>query len=62
MGWRPGKAPDAAAEHIRQRPPAVREAVVAALDDWIDLVDDPKLAIDEPHSAWLRGRGSGGAG
>jgi serine/threonine-protein kinase len=46
--------PAAAAERIRQRPAAVREAIVAALDEWDDLARDPKLGINEPHRDWLR--------
>jgi serine/threonine-protein kinase len=44
----------AAAERIRQRPEAVREAIVAALDEWDALAGDPKLQITEPHREWLR--------
>ena len=47
-------APDAAAARIGRRPPAVREAVIAALDEWVDLASDPKRGIDEPHVEWLR--------
>jgi hypothetical protein len=46
--------PQAVAERIRQRPAPVREAIVAALEEWDDLVDDSKLNITEPHRAWLR--------
>jgi tetratricopeptide (TPR) repeat protein len=42
------------AERIRQRPVAVREAIVAALDEWDTLAGDPKLVIVEPHQEWLR--------
>jgi serine/threonine-protein kinase len=46
--------PKAAAKRIRARPPAVCEAIVAALDDWDALAADPKLHITEPHLDWLR--------
>jgi tetratricopeptide (TPR) repeat protein len=46
--------PAAAAERIRQRPAAVREAIIAALDEWDDLAGSPKLGIKEPHREWLR--------
>jgi serine/threonine-protein kinase len=46
--------PKVAAERIRQRPAAVREAIVAALDEWDDLAGDPKYKISEPHREWLR--------
>jgi serine/threonine-protein kinase len=46
--------PAAAAERIRQRPTAIREAIVAALDEWDDLAGDPKYRIHEPHRDWLR--------
>jgi serine/threonine-protein kinase len=44
----------AAAERIRQRPAAVREAIVAALDDWDEIASDPQYRITEPHLDWLR--------
>src|SRR5579884_1739503 len=43
----------AVAERIRQRPAAVREALVAALDEWTDLAGDRKYSIIEPHRKWL---------
>ena len=46
--------PRTVAERIRQRPVAVREAIFAALDEWDDLVSDPRLGITEPHREWLR--------
>jgi serine/threonine-protein kinase len=46
--------PVAAAERIRQRPAAVREAIIIALDEWDALVDNAALAINEPHRAWLQ--------
>jgi serine/threonine-protein kinase len=42
-----------AAERIRQRPAAVREAILAALDEWDVLAGQPKLGINEPHRKWL---------
>jgi serine/threonine-protein kinase len=47
-------APGAAAERIRQRPAAVREAIVAALNEWDALAADKKLGVSEPHQEWLR--------
>jgi tetratricopeptide (TPR) repeat protein len=46
--------PRVAAERIRQRPAAVREAILAALDEWDDLVGDKTLGITEPHREWLQ--------
>ncbi len=46
--------PGAAAERIRQRPAAVREAIAATLDEWIILATDPQLKLDEPHLDWLK--------
>jgi serine/threonine-protein kinase len=46
--------PAAVAARIRQRPAAIRDAIVAALDEWDALADEPKLAITEPHRDWLR--------
>jgi tetratricopeptide (TPR) repeat protein len=46
--------PAAAAERIRQRQPAVQEAILAALDGWDALASDPGLGITEPHREWLR--------
>jgi tetratricopeptide (TPR) repeat protein len=43
-----------AAERIRQRPAAVRDVVVAALDEWDTLARKPELKITEPHREWLR--------
>jgi serine/threonine-protein kinase len=45
---------EAVAERIRNRPPAVRDAIVAALDEWDDLAGNPELGIKEPHREWLR--------
>jgi serine/threonine-protein kinase len=44
----------AAAQRIRQRPAAVREAIVSALDEWDSLAANPRFGISEPHRAWLR--------
>jgi serine/threonine-protein kinase len=44
----------AVAERIRQRPPAVREAILAALDEWDALAGAPKQPITEPHRKWLQ--------
>jgi serine/threonine-protein kinase len=46
--------PAAVAKRIRQRPAAIREAIVAALDEWDALAGDPELPITEPHRQWLR--------
>jgi tetratricopeptide (TPR) repeat protein/serine/threonine protein kinase len=45
---------EAAAQRIRQRPPEVREAILAALEEWDDLASQPNLRINEPHRDWLR--------
>jgi tetratricopeptide (TPR) repeat protein len=46
--------PKATAERIRQRPTAVREAILAALDEWDELAGDKTLGITEPHREWLQ--------
>jgi serine/threonine-protein kinase len=46
--------PRAVGERIRQRPAAIREAIVAALDEWDDLEGNPKYKLSEPHREWLR--------
>jgi serine/threonine-protein kinase len=48
-----GKPAEAAAR-IRQRPAAIREAIVAALDEWDVLAADPILGLQEPHRKWLQ--------
>jgi serine/threonine-protein kinase len=54
-GLRAGEEdPKAAAAWIRGRPTAVREAIVAALDEWDALASDPRLHITEPHRRWLQ--------
>jgi serine/threonine-protein kinase len=44
----------AAAQRIGQRPKAVRETAVAALDEWDELASDPDWRLAEPHRDWLR--------
>jgi serine/threonine-protein kinase len=46
--------PTAAAARIRQRPAAVQEAILAALDEWEHLSGESWLEITEPHGQWLR--------
>ena len=46
--------PKVAAERIRQRPAAVRQAILAALDQWDGLAGEKMLGITEPHREWLR--------
>src|SRR5262249_52884881 len=46
--------PAAAAARIRQRPAAIRESIIAALDEWETLASIAKLGIQEPHREWLR--------
>ncbi|HLN27340.1 MAG TPA: tetratricopeptide repeat protein [Gemmataceae bacterium] len=46
--------PKAAAERIRQRPAAVREAIFAVLDEWDELAGKREVGITEPHREWLR--------
>jgi serine/threonine-protein kinase len=46
--------PAATAARLRQRPEAVRQAAAAALQEWADLVANPKLELVEPHLDWLR--------
>ncbi len=46
--------PAAAGARIRERPAPVREALLAALDEWDDLADNPIYRINEPHREWLR--------
>jgi serine/threonine-protein kinase len=43
-----------AAERIGQRPAAVRQAILASLDLWDGLANNPRLKIREPHREWLR--------
>jgi eukaryotic-like serine/threonine-protein kinase len=44
----------AAAERIRQRPAAVREVILATLDEWDALSGNKKPGVTEPHREWLR--------
>jgi serine/threonine-protein kinase len=44
----------AAAARIVRCPAEVREALVAALDDWLSLATDPPLRVAEPHREWLQ--------
>jgi len=37
-----------------KRPPQVREAVAAALEEWIATADHPDSQVREPHLDWLR--------
>jgi tetratricopeptide (TPR) repeat protein len=46
--------PTAVAARLRQRPAQVREALVAALDEWIALAQEPAFQLKEPHLPWLR--------
>jgi serine/threonine-protein kinase len=46
--------PAAAAVRIRERPALVREAIIAALDEWIELAENPAFKLSEPHLRWLR--------
>jgi serine/threonine-protein kinase len=46
--------PAAAASRLRQRPAAVRQAAVGALQEWADMAANPKRGVAEPHLAWLR--------
>jgi serine/threonine-protein kinase len=46
--------PAAVAARLRRRPPQVREAVSAALDDWIVQATHPLHQVHEPHLGWLR--------
>jgi tetratricopeptide (TPR) repeat protein/tRNA A-37 threonylcarbamoyl transferase component Bud32 len=46
--------PAAAVERLRRRPPGVRLAVSAALDEWLFWASDSKLGVHELHLDWLR--------
>ena len=41
-------------ERIRQRPAAIREAILAALDEWDALASNKDYGVTEPHREWLR--------
>jgi tetratricopeptide (TPR) repeat protein/serine/threonine protein kinase len=45
--------PATAATRLQRRPLEVRQAVSAALDDWLGLAAGPKLGVHEPHFGWL---------
>jgi tetratricopeptide (TPR) repeat protein len=44
----------AAAARIRERPPAMRTVLVAALHEWVAYVEHPRVKLEEPHLEWLR--------
>jgi serine/threonine-protein kinase len=46
--------PKAAAARIRGRPAAVRESIIATLDEWDEMAGDPTYHITEPHRPWLQ--------
>ena len=46
--------PKLAAERIRQKPAAVREAIVATLDEWNYLAGASTFKIKEPYREWLQ--------
>jgi tetratricopeptide (TPR) repeat protein len=46
--------PGAAAGRIRKQPAAVREAIVAALDEWDELAFPAGPGIPERHRGWVR--------
>ncbi|MCE9605134.1 MAG: tetratricopeptide repeat protein [Planctomycetia bacterium] len=46
--------PATAAALIRKRPGAVRETMLAALEEWGSLAREPKLKGVEPHAEWLQ--------
>jgi serine/threonine-protein kinase len=46
--------PAAVAARLREHSGKVQEAVSAALDEWIDLANNPTRKISEPHLDWLR--------
>jgi serine/threonine-protein kinase len=46
--------PTAVAHRIRQRPKAVREAIVAVLDEWDVVAANPKIRLAAPHREWVR--------
>jgi serine/threonine protein kinase/Tfp pilus assembly protein PilF len=45
--------PMVAAERIRRRPAAVREAILAALDEWAGLASNKQYGAPLPHREWL---------
>ncbi len=46
--------PAAAGTRIREQPAPVREALLAALDEWDELAGDSNALFNEPHREWLR--------
>jgi serine/threonine protein kinase/Tfp pilus assembly protein PilF len=46
--------PAAAAARLRRRPPAVRQAVSAAVENWLEVAAHPQSQVKEPHLGWLR--------
>jgi serine/threonine-protein kinase len=44
----------AVAGRIRGRPAAVREAILAALEEWDEVAGNRSLRVAEPHRRWLR--------
>jgi serine/threonine-protein kinase len=46
--------PAAAAARLSGRPPEVRQAVSAVLDEWLDLAAESSYQVREPQLAWLR--------
>src|SRR5262249_49075838 len=55
-----GAGEPAAAARLWQRPPPVREAASAALEEWFDLVADPHVQIGEPYLDWLQALAAAG--
>jgi serine/threonine-protein kinase len=54
-GLTPGEGvPAEVAEWVRGRPQAVREAIIAALDEWDELANAPGAEEEGPHREWLR--------
>jgi serine/threonine-protein kinase len=46
--------PKQAAAFIQSRSTAPREALIAAVDEWIDLAVSPRFKTPEPHLDWLQ--------
>jgi serine/threonine-protein kinase len=46
--------PGAAVARLRRRTPEVRQAVSAAVEEWLDVATDPRFQVREPHLDWLR--------
>jgi serine/threonine-protein kinase len=45
--------PAAAARRLSRRPAGVRQAALAALEQWAELATNPTFPVREPHAAWL---------